>query len=133
MILCSASWVFVRENCNLVICKWRFIQCYWSIIKIQDWSISNLKSYYQIKELIILPIYANLPSDQQARIFEPTPSNARKVFYYLFENILQFAFKPKISVYFEWPTWNVFFLLFYDLFFRFFFENCFERLSRISS
>jgi len=26
-----------------------------------------------------LPIYANLPSDQQARIFEPTPPGARKV------------------------------------------------------
>lgn len=28
---------------------------------------------------MILPIYANLPSDMQARIFEPTPPNARKV------------------------------------------------------
>ena len=33
----------------------------------------------RIKELIILPIYANLPADQQIRIFEPTPPNARKV------------------------------------------------------
>uniref|UniRef100_A0A182QIP3 RNA helicase n=1 Tax=Anopheles farauti TaxID=69004 RepID=A0A182QIP3_9DIPT len=33
----------------------------------------------KIKELIILPIYANLPSDMQAKIFEPTPPNARKV------------------------------------------------------
>ena len=33
----------------------------------------------QIKELIILPIYANLPSDMQAKIFEPTPPGARKV------------------------------------------------------
>ncbi|CAG5096806.1 Oidioi.mRNA.OKI2018_I69.XSR.g14789.t1.cds [Oikopleura dioica] len=33
----------------------------------------------KIKELIVLPIYANLPSDQQARIFEPTPPKARKV------------------------------------------------------
>lgn len=33
----------------------------------------------RIKELIILPIYANLPSDMQAKIFEPTPPNARKV------------------------------------------------------
>lgn len=33
----------------------------------------------KIKELIVLPIYANLPSDQQARIFEPTPPGARKV------------------------------------------------------
>lgn len=33
----------------------------------------------KIKELIILPVYANLPSDMQAKIFEPTPPNARKV------------------------------------------------------
>jgi pre-mRNA-splicing factor ATP-dependent RNA helicase DHX16 len=33
----------------------------------------------QIKELVILPIYANLPSDLQAKIFDPTPPGARKV------------------------------------------------------
>ncbi|VDK18158.1 unnamed protein product [Anisakis simplex] len=33
----------------------------------------------KIKELLILPIYANLPSDLQSKIFEPTPPNARKV------------------------------------------------------
>ncbi|TMS35045.1 hypothetical protein L596_002524 [Steinernema carpocapsae] len=33
----------------------------------------------RLKELIILPIYANLPSDMQTKIFEPTPPNARKV------------------------------------------------------
>ncbi|XP_055376601.1 pre-mRNA-splicing factor ATP-dependent RNA helicase DHX16 isoform X2 [Condylostylus longicornis] len=33
----------------------------------------------KLKELIILPVYANLPSDMQAKIFEPTPPNARKV------------------------------------------------------
>ncbi|CAD6196983.1 unnamed protein product [Caenorhabditis auriculariae] len=33
----------------------------------------------KIKELIVLPVYANLPSDMQAKIFEPTPPNARKV------------------------------------------------------
>jgi len=33
----------------------------------------------KIPEMIIAPIYANLPADQQAKIFEPTPSNARKV------------------------------------------------------
>ncbi|KAF9496560.1 Asp-Glu-Ala-His box polypeptide 16, isoform CRA_f [Pleurotus eryngii] len=33
----------------------------------------------KIKELIICPIYANLPSDMQAKIFEPTPDGARKV------------------------------------------------------
>eukprot|EP00308_Calcidiscus_leptoporus_P000324 CAMPEP_0119379980 /NCGR_PEP_ID=MMETSP1334-20130426/54975_1 /TAXON_ID=127549 /ORGANISM="Calcidiscus leptoporus, Strain RCC1130" /LENGTH=1061 /DNA_ID=CAMNT_0007399645 /DNA_START=58 /DNA_END=3243 /DNA_ORIENTATION=+ len=33
----------------------------------------------KIGELIVLPIYANLPSDMQAKIFEPTPPGARKV------------------------------------------------------
>ncbi|XP_077283485.1 DEAH-box helicase 16 lethal (2) 37Cb [Arctopsyche grandis] len=33
----------------------------------------------KIKELLILPVYANLPSDMQAKIFDPTPPGARKV------------------------------------------------------
>lgn len=33
----------------------------------------------KLRELLILPVYANLPSDMQAKIFEPTPRNARKV------------------------------------------------------
>ncbi|KAI1344877.1 P-loop containing nucleoside triphosphate hydrolase protein [Xylariaceae sp. FL0016] len=33
----------------------------------------------RVKELIICPIYANLPSDIQAKIFQPTPDNCRKV------------------------------------------------------
>ncbi|KAK9510947.1 hypothetical protein O3M35_005618 [Rhynocoris fuscipes] len=33
----------------------------------------------RIKELLILPVYSSLPSDMQAKIFEPTPPNARKV------------------------------------------------------
>lgn len=33
----------------------------------------------RIRELIILPIYANLPSEMQAKIFEETPPGARKV------------------------------------------------------
>jgi pre-mRNA-splicing factor ATP-dependent RNA helicase DHX16 len=33
----------------------------------------------KIGELIIVPIYSNLPSDIQAKIFEPTPEGARKV------------------------------------------------------
>jgi pre-mRNA-splicing factor ATP-dependent RNA helicase DHX16 len=33
----------------------------------------------RIKELIILPVYANLPSDMQVKIFDPTPPGARKV------------------------------------------------------
>lgn len=33
----------------------------------------------KIAELIVCPIYANLPSEMQAKIFEPTPEGARKV------------------------------------------------------
>ena len=33
----------------------------------------------KIGELIILPIYSSLPSDQQAKIFEPTQEGARKI------------------------------------------------------
>jgi pre-mRNA-splicing factor ATP-dependent RNA helicase DHX16 len=33
----------------------------------------------KVKELMILPIYANLPTDMQSKIFEPTPPGARKV------------------------------------------------------
>ena len=33
----------------------------------------------KIGELLIAPIYANLPSDMQARIFEATPLGARKI------------------------------------------------------
>ncbi|KIY65918.1 putative pre-mRNA splicing factor [Cylindrobasidium torrendii FP15055 ss-10] len=33
----------------------------------------------KIPELVICPIYANLPSEMQAKIFEPTPEGARKV------------------------------------------------------
>ncbi|KAI0926930.1 Cyclin-dependent kinase catalytic subunit, variant 4 [Taiwanofungus camphoratus] len=33
----------------------------------------------KIAELIVCPIYANLPSDMQTKIFEPTPEGARKV------------------------------------------------------
>ena len=33
----------------------------------------------RVRELQILPVYASLPSDQQAKIFAPTPPNARKV------------------------------------------------------
>lgn len=33
----------------------------------------------KLGELIIAPIYANLPAEQQAKIFEPTPDRARKV------------------------------------------------------
>ena len=33
----------------------------------------------KVPEMIICPIYANLPTDLQAKIFEPTPAGARKV------------------------------------------------------
>lgn len=33
----------------------------------------------RVKEMIALPIYANMPSEMQAKIFEPTPPGARKV------------------------------------------------------
>ncbi|CAN6655353.1 pre-mRNA-splicing factor ATP-dependent RNA helicase-like protein Prp2p [Trichomonascus vanleenenianus] len=33
----------------------------------------------KIREMIICPIYANLPHEQQLKIFEPTPKGARKV------------------------------------------------------
>lgn len=33
----------------------------------------------KVAELIIAPIYANLPSEMQSKIFEPTPEGARKV------------------------------------------------------
>ncbi|XP_063236844.1 pre-mRNA-splicing factor ATP-dependent RNA helicase DHX16 [Bacillus rossius redtenbacheri] len=33
----------------------------------------------KIRELLVLPVYSNLPSDMQARIFTPTPPGARKV------------------------------------------------------
>ena len=33
----------------------------------------------RVPELVICPIYANLPSELQAKIFEPTPEGARKV------------------------------------------------------
>ncbi len=35
----------------------------------------------KVPELIIAPIYANLPSEMQAKIFEPTPDGARKVIF----------------------------------------------------
>jgi len=44
-----------------------------------DYYFSLIQTGSKIKELLILPIYANLPSDMQAKIFEPTPPNARKV------------------------------------------------------
>ena len=50
--------------------------CYITVIIFQE-RTSKLGS--KIAELVLLPIYANLPSDMQAKIFEPTPPGARKV------------------------------------------------------
>lgn len=33
----------------------------------------------RVRELLVRPIYANLPTDMQAQVFEPTPPNSRKV------------------------------------------------------
>ena len=33
----------------------------------------------KIEQLLILPLYADLPADMQAKLFEPTPPNGRKV------------------------------------------------------
>lgn len=38
----------------------------------------------KVPELIIAPIYANLPSEMQSKIFEPTPEGARKVSLFFF-------------------------------------------------
>ena len=56
----------------------------------------------KIKELIILPVYSNLPSDMQAKIFLPTPPNARKVRLdqYLFEFINKKNRIVPIKIYF---------------------------------
>lgn len=35
----------------------------------------------KLAELLILPVYANLPSDMQIKIFQPTPLGARKVIF----------------------------------------------------
>lgn len=40
--------------------------------------VSKLDSK-KFPDLLVIPLYANLPQEQQARIFEPTPKNCRKV------------------------------------------------------
>lgn len=50
----------------------------------------------KINELIILPIYANLPSDLQAKIFEPTPPGGRKV--NMIFNFLNFFFYERLRL-----------------------------------
>jgi hypothetical protein len=50
----------------------------------------------KIKELLILPIYANLPSDMQAKIFEPTPPGARKVCIHRLRDYLSSSIRYKL-------------------------------------
>ena len=45
----------------------------------QNLTETSRKLGSKIPEMIICPIYANLPSELQSKIFEPTPSGARKV------------------------------------------------------
>ena len=45
----------------------------------QNLTETSRKLGSKIPELIICPIYANLPSELQSKIFEPTPPGARKV------------------------------------------------------
>jgi len=33
----------------------------------------------KVRQLVVCPIYANLPSEMRAKIFEPTPEGTRKV------------------------------------------------------
>lgn len=51
------------------------IKVRWLIAKIE----AVFCSRFVVQELIIAKIYSTLPSDQQAKIFEPTPPGARKV------------------------------------------------------
>lgn len=62
----------------------------------------------KVPELIIAPIYANLPSEMQSKIFEPTPEGARKV---------SFFFSFQLEIAFSQLTLGVFFFFFFFLFF----------------
>ena len=53
--------------------SWLHVECFC------DGQERTRKLGAKIKELIISPIYSTLPSDLQAKIFEPTPPGARKV------------------------------------------------------
>ena len=44
----------------------------------------------KIRELIVARIYSTLPADLQAKIFEPTPPNARKVMHCIYYKIFMF-------------------------------------------
>jgi len=55
----------------------------------------------KVAELMICPIYANLPTEMQSRIFEPTPEGARKVrlqsHFFLFDSCLPLAILDRSS------------------------------------
>ena len=51
----------------------------WLCYLVVDFQERTKKLGSKIRELIIAPIYANLPSDLQSKIFDPTPKGARKV------------------------------------------------------
>ncbi|WVN85394.1 uncharacterized protein L203_100540 [Cryptococcus depauperatus CBS 7841] len=57
----------------------------------------------KVPELIIAPIYANLPSEMQSKIFEPTPEGARKVV--LATNIAETSITIDGVVYVIDPGW----------------------------
>lgn len=59
----------------------------------------------KIAELLVLPIYANLPSDMQAKIFNPTPPGARKVRQCLIsEKLLLFPNTVGLQLTGQWRT-----------------------------
>lgn len=59
----------------------------------------------KIAELLVLPIYANLPSDMQAKIFNPTPPGARKVRQCLIsEKLLLFPHTAALQLTGQWRT-----------------------------
>lgn len=59
----------------------------------------------KIAELLVLPIYANLPSDMQAKIFNPTPPGARKVRQCLIsEKLLLFPNTAALQLTGQWRT-----------------------------
>jgi HrpA-like RNA helicase len=55
-------------------------------------SSSTPKGISQFPSLLILPIYAAMPAEEQALIFVPTPPNTRKVLIYLFLYFFFFFF-----------------------------------------
>lgn len=72
------SWNINEENTGVSFIVW----CISSLQNRRSHEVLNYTARRlgsRIPELIICPIYANLPSEQQAKIFEKTPKQARKV------------------------------------------------------